>query len=492
MVLEPVISKRAGGADYSSYPVGSVILSASGDVGPEWLRCDGSYINESTYPELTAFLGKNSPGVQEAFKAGEVIYNGTFSTSYLFNGYLWVYWFQESLLLGFPLSGDPVLEIPLTGSMQFSESPDVPVVLSICGGRVFLAQMVPDLSDIYIFTGVFSIGAAAIAMTRVNTDGVMDNELVQDDLAIIGGTIYSGPGTISKKDLKYSPEIVYIRDFNNGTTVENVFLTILHISTIRYFGSSSAASVLHKGVLFGFYMSGTTNITGKRVALEELSGNSITIADGVQTIYKFNHKAENELLMIYGEYFNSFLKGVYQSANTGTTGATVLDPLLVAPIATNTNYIYRAYIKKGAMYIRAGTLNPYTGIAAAEKKINGITLSPYASLFPDSLEYISSHNLYIIFVGTGILFTHTPLDMDSWGYLDTTDYFGTITQWGGAEFDVETNTLCLTGRDTYGDYVCGFLRLHEHFDYSNDGAWLPYIASSGVPAWIKALPTAEA
>ncbi len=63
MVFDPVIYQKTGGTDYSDYPVGSVILSASQDVGPEWLRCDGSYINESQYPELTAALGKHSPGV---------------------------------------------------------------------------------------------------------------------------------------------------------------------------------------------------------------------------------------------------------------------------------------------------------------------------------------------------------------------------------------------------------------------------------------------
>ncbi len=124
--------------------------------------------------------------------------------------------------------------------------------------------------------------------------------------------------------------------------------------------------------------------------------------------------------------------------------------------------------------------------------MNGVALSPYASLFAGSLAYAASHGLYLIFVGTGVLFSHTPLNMDSWGYLDTTQYFGTITQWGCAEFDVDSNTLCLSGRDSYGEYVCGLLRFHARFDYSNDGAWLPYIASSGVPAWIKAKPGGEA
>lgn len=46
-------------------PVGTVKFSASEDVGPEWLKCDGSFVNEEDYPELVAALGKLTPGVED-------------------------------------------------------------------------------------------------------------------------------------------------------------------------------------------------------------------------------------------------------------------------------------------------------------------------------------------------------------------------------------------------------------------------------------------
>lgn len=192
----------------------------------------------------------------------------------------------------------------------------------------------------------------------------------------------------------------------------------------------------------------------------------------------------------------SILKGVFSSHTNGASRQVFQEQtdLRVSPLVTSQHYIYNVMLASGEVTLRTGNAgdNDFTLFPSGGEKVGGIVLSPYASLFDDSLAYADSHDLYLVFVGTGILFSHTPLDMDSWGYLDTTEYFGTITQWGCAEFDTGSNTLCLSGRDSYGEYVCGLLRFHARFDYSNDGAWLPYIASSGVPAWIKAKPGGEA
>ena len=158
MIFEPVIYQKAGGTNFSDYPIGSVILSASQNMGSEWLRCDGSYINESTYPELTAFLGKNSPGVTEAVKAGEGICNGSFSTSCLYGGCVWVYWFQEKTLLGFPVSGDPVYEIPVTGSFAFAESPDACGAVYLRGESVPLPDRARLIQCVYLYRHLFHGG----------------------------------------------------------------------------------------------------------------------------------------------------------------------------------------------------------------------------------------------------------------------------------------------------------------------------------------------
>lgn len=490
MVLEPVIYKKSGGTNYSDYPIGSVILSASANVGPEWLRCSGAYINESQYPELTAFLGKNSPGTQDAFPGGEgAEYTGTFSTSYLYQGYVWVYWFEGKSLLGYPVTGDPVHEIAVTGNFDFVQSPDAPVVLSICGGRVFLAQTAGNLSYIYLYSGPFSMAAASISITKTDMTSVL-------------------PEAENLRTYKlYLPEVVLLENYTVGSASGDYFAMMGYSKWVQTVSSPSAAGPFE---YYAFLLPKESPSTVQ--AVKVLTTTSRVIKTQLESPYvasllRFGRKTSDEAIVINGanNQYNvdttlaSVVNGVYQSGNTETVLANQVyaDPVLVSPIASSEFYIYRAYIHNGAMYLRAGRVTPFTAFENTDytenpQKINGISLSPYAQLFPDSLAYLDSHNMFVIFVGCGFLFSHTPLDMDSWGYLDTADYFGIISQWGGVEFDPETNTLCLSGRSTQGSYLCGLLKLHQTFHYSNDGAWLPYIASDGVPAWIKAKETAAA
>ena len=52
-----------------------------------------------------------------------------------------------------------------------------------------------------------------------------------------------------------------------------------------------------------------------------------------------------------------------------------------------------------------------------------------ARVFVDAAAYLWGKDIYLIFVGTGIIFSRT-LDAGDFGYLDTTSVLGTITQFG--------------------------------------------------------------
>ncbi len=489
MVFEPLVYQKSGGTNYGDYPIGSVILSASANVGPEWLRCNGTYINESQYPELTAFLGKHSPGAQDAFLGGDgQAYVGTFSTSYLYQGYVWVYWFEGKTLLGYPVTGDPVHEIPLTGTFDFVQSPDAPVVLSICGGKIFLAQTAANLSYIYVYSGTFAIAAGSIPMTKI-------------DMV---------PGMPEEENLRayklYLPEIVLLENYLAESIPQDYF------AMMGYSKCEAGSSAAYGQIRYYAYLFPKENLSNVQAVSILTTSQQVAVSAPespyVSSLLRFGRKTSQEAVILNSANYNfnnnssvktslaSEVNGTYRSGNTEDVNTAVFyaDPVLVSPIANSEFYIYRAYIHNGSMYLRAGRVTPFTAFENTDytenpQKIKGISLSPYAQLFPDSLAYIDSHNMFVIFVGCGFLFSHTPLDMDSWGYLDTTEYFGIISQWGGAEFDPDTNTLCLSGRGTQGNYLCGLLKLHQKFQYANDGAWLPYIASDGVPAWIKAQDT---
>ena len=116
---------------------------------------------------------------------------------------------------------------------------------------------------------------------------------------------------------------------------------------------------------------------------------------------------------------------------------------------------------------------------------HGLSLPSAARVFVDAGAYLWGKDIYMIFVGTGIIFSRT-LQAGDFGYLDTTSVLGTITQFGYLDYSQDEGTLYLLGQDTTNTVKVAKIVLNDLYDYANDGAWLPVIASDGVPAYIKA------
>ena len=114
-----------------------------------------------------------------------------------------------------------------------------------------------------------------------------------------------------------------------------------------------------------------------------------------------------------------------------------------------------------------------------------IQLPSAARVFVDAGAYLWGKDIYFFFVGTGILFSRTLQEGD-WGYLDTTSVLGTITQFGYLDYSEDEGTLYILGQDSSNRVKAAKIVLNTLYDYANDGAWLPMIASDGVPAYIKA------
>ena len=120
-----------------------------------------------------------------------------------------------------------------------------------------------------------------------------------------------------------------------------------------------------------------------------------------------------------------------------------------------------------------------------------IQLPSAARTFIDAGAYLWGKDIYFFFVGTGILFSRTLQEGD-WGYLDTTSVLGTITQFGYLDYSEDEGTLYILGQDSSNRVKAAKIVLNTLYDYANDGAWLPVIASDGVPAYIKAYQPEEA
>ena len=106
--------------------------------------------------------------------------------------------------------------------------------------------------------------------------------------------------------------------------------------------------------------------------------------------------------------------------------------------------------------------------------------------FEDGAVYIAELNVWLMFLGTGLLFTSDLADASQYGFFDTTDLLGVITQYGYIEYDTQNRTLYILGQSSEGVVKLGALKMPPLYNYANDGAWLPNIASDGVPAYIKA------
>ena len=118
----------------------------------------------------------------------------------------------------------------------------------------------------------------------------------------------------------------------------------------------------------------------------------------------------------------------------------------------------------------------------------GLNLPSGARVFVDGAAYLWGKSIYMFFVGTGIIFSRT-LEKGSFGYLDTTSVLGAITQFGYLDYSQDEGTLYLLGQDTTNKVKLAKIVLNTLYDYANDGAWLPQLASDGVPAYIRAIQT---
>ena len=134
-------------------PIGSIKFSASEDVGPGWLPCNGDFISESQYPELVSALGKLTPS-GDKFKLisdGEI---GTqISNGVLYNGRMWVYSYSTQKLYGVDVAGnEPIKEITITSENEHINdfvlpTTNNPICLSVVphligtGAKLFLTQL---------------------------------------------------------------------------------------------------------------------------------------------------------------------------------------------------------------------------------------------------------------------------------------------------------------------------------------------------------------
>ena len=463
-------------------PVGSIKFSASQDAGDEWLKCDGSFISESQYPELVAALGKLTPSGDkfELISDGEI--GPQISNGVLYGGRMWVYSYATQKLYGVDVEGaEPIKEISLASeNPKFKNfippSTTNPIALSIVprkvgdGARIFLAQILAKDSVQITSTGVDIFENFVFFYGEFHLD-VSEIEMsipFQSFERYINTIIYSNPYVcvpyvISKVE---NGEEVYYFSWSSDSSDA---LSGINITTWKDGSeSSSIKSILANVVPVGQYDNANTDFSAQRVEFK--SKNAV---DVVSLADYFN--------------FNSSKYSVY-SKPVGTFAHTAPMIKIIEHTKTRTSYVPLNIVglDKIVSCIET-TMIPWASYKKDEIGFisPGISLPSAARVFVDAGAYLWGKDIYMFFVGTGIIFSRT-LEEGSFGYLDTTSVLGTITQFGYLDYSQDEGTLYLLGQDTSNRVKVAKIVLNTLYDYANDGAWLPVIAADGVPAYIKA------
>lgn len=474
-------------------PVGTIQFSASQNVGEEWLRCDGSFISESQYPDLVAALGKLTPSGDkfQLLSDGEI--GPQISNGVLYGGRLWVYSYAARKLYGIDTEGtSPVKEIALTSEMeQFSDfsSPTManPIALSIvphisgAGARLFLAQIIAQDVDITSTSDADEykwLDSFLLFQTEFSGN---ENSLVfetpfkridQDQTSVPRAYLFTDPKhcvpyVVSRSE---SGEETYFCLVGASSANGEAFRYLKWADgTAPYYSQNEIARFLRYTVGATSY-DGNFSFPNQRLSFSEKNQKEAVSAIDAQ-------RSGN----VYTQY-------AVKSEPLGTFSCSQVLTEEIAPIKTR-NSVAAINVAGPNKVISCFDTNmiPWLSIVSAEEKSvdPGISLPSAARVFPDAAAYLWGKDIYLIFVGTGIIFSRT-LEEGSFGYLDTTSVLGTITQFGYLDYSQDEGTLYIVGQDTSNRVKAAKIVLNTLYDYANDGAWLPMIASDGVPAYIKA------
>jgi len=465
-------------------PIGSIKFSASQDVGPEWLRCDGSFVNEADYPELVAALGKLTPSGDkfQLLSDGEIgpqITNGV-----VYGGRLWVYSYSTKKLYGVDVEGSGAIkEITVTSEDSYFKgvhppTTAQPIALSIVESsvdgktRLFLTQILVDNGTwdssypgkniwqdfLWAFVGEFDPNGGSIAVSA----------------PFVNITTPTGANYLHRFNCKVC--VPYVVSRNVGGAERFSLATSLYEGA-EYIvewgaGDENAAG---SGLNYANRGSGTTDLyaLGQRVAFSSKSKNESVFVDAVRLSTTSYSSYSTEICSFHQGIFT---RGTSVQPPTSGEVLTVPNPLNIV----GQNKMLFEVSNSAALVVSLRDTD------VPQKVSIGVSLPSAARIFVDGGAYLWGKDIFMVFVGTGIIFSRT-LEDGSFGYLDTTSVLGTITQFGYLDYSQDEGTLYLLGQDTANHVKVAKIVLNTLYDYANDGAWLPLIASDGVPAYIKAI-----
>ena len=470
-------------AESQDDPIGTIRFMPSTNADENWLKCDGSYINEADYPELVASLGKLMPSGDKfcLLSNGEV--PSQISNGVVYGGRLWVYSFSARKLYGIALDGTGAVKaIPVTSTSPYfadfiAPSTAKPIALSIVPhhsgnkAKLFLAQIIAsggnnNVQAEYSWVSYFLVFSAEFS-------GEESTLAVEPPFK----TILKETGTGNMASYYYYPQFnptLYV-PYVIAKMVSGVETYYCAIGTRYYtYGSSSPGAL--------------TCEDGSETA--KLIYTSITTDDSNFKNQRlcYSGKSMGELVSVYASTSSSR----YYMITSSPSGLFTTESRYTSTTITARGSVCPLNVVGESKVLATFDTNSFPWASIAEVKTGcikpNLPTPASAKVFVDAAAYLWGKGIYLIFVGTGIIFSRT-LEAGSFGYLDTTSVLGTITQFGWLGYSQDEQSLYILGQDTSNRVKLAKITLNTNFDYATDGAWLPMIVSDGLPAYIKARTT---
>lgn len=458
--------------------VGTIKFSASQDIEEGWLRCDGKFINEADYPELVAALGKNYPSGDKFQPLNTEGVGTQISNGVVCEGRIWVFSYADRKLYGIDLEGNTAPKIvELTSDdPNFSgwQNPNsnflalsiIPNLTAGKGYHLFLSQMngatsadITNAEKTLIFYSSFGGDETSLKLEK---SPKIENVSVIDYINV---SISALPYVISR--LEVGIETFYIASYQGyhptgqGLTERDFVVgfkwTDPGTDTKFIEVEASINEDIQKYVILGFMDNN----------LKEL-------------VVPYKYQAERYL---YYTGVNSYPEGTF---NRDDFGSQTLKDLSYESKTT-------PVIAGDEIILLQVSPDLSSLVTLSRTAVTDASIIPISIPFPSSARpflggcaYLWGKKMFMIFVGTGILFSR-DLSEGSFGYLDTTSVLGTITQYASVRYSQDEGSLYIVGQDTTNTIRAAKIVLNTLYDYASDGAWLPLIASDGIPAYIKAI-----
>ena len=464
-------------AESQDDPIGTIRFMPSTSANENWLKCDGSYISETSYPELVASLGKLMPSGDKfsILSSGEV--PSQISNGVVYNGRLWVYSFSARKLYGIALEGNgPIKAIPVTSSSPYFADFIAPSI-----AKPLALSIVPHHSGnkAKLFLSQFLMGG---------TDNAIPQEFSSAKYLLIFCAEFSG----DEEEL----------------TVEMPFSTITKESDSRYEYLPKFSPALYVPYVVAKMVSGVETyycaIGDRYYTYGNSSPGALTWVEGSQnaTLVNTSISTDETYFKNQRSCYSTRHMGELVSVYAYSSGSSRYYSVYSSPanlFSTDSRYTNISITARGSacpLNVAGDTkvlstfdVNNFTWASTSDTKVASIKPNlptpSSAKVFVDAAAYLWGKGIYLIFVGTGIIFSRT-LEDGSFGYLDTTSVLGTITQFGWLGYSQDEQSLYILGQDTSNRVKLAKITLNTNFDYATDGAWLPMIVSDGLPAYIKA------